>query len=81
MLTKLFLSFLAEEDGQDLVEYCLLATFTAFAAVTLLPSMSEELARLLASDTTIVRLACAIFAVITIGMIVVLRTLKKKNNN
>ena len=69
---KKVLAFLREEeDGQDLVEYALLVGFIAVAAGAILPGVSKSLGAL--ADPTIIRVVCAILAVVLLGVIVMRR--------
>lgn len=79
MLARMFSNFLVEEDGQDLVEYTLLAAFIAFAALSLMPNMSDSLARWTNVSQTAIRVSSAVFAVVVVVGIVLRRKRKEED--
>ena len=64
-------------DGPDLVEYALMAGFVAVAAGAIVPTVATNIEAIFQSsgglDASMVRIICAVLAVLLLGLIVLRR--------
>ena len=58
-MTQYLYSFLKEEDGQDLIEYALMAGFVAVSAGALLPSIATSISSIFSQVSSVVAVAAA----------------------
>jgi len=51
-MIQLLKKFLADEEGQDLVEYALLLVFLALAAISILPTLGSSVNRVFSQSNS-----------------------------
>lgn len=72
-MREMFVRFLEEEDGQDLVEYSYLAGFIAAAAFAFLPNLAATLSGWFGIPQVAVRITGGVVAVVLLTSIVIRR--------